>query len=93
MNTLINEPLAESIKFTKNSMNVQFMDGRKLSVPLVFFPRLMHATQAQRKDYIISGGGIGIHWDKLDEDICVKSLLMGVGDQTSSARFQNMQTA
>lgn len=92
MNTLINEPMAESIKFTKSSMKVQFMDGRKLSVPLVFFPRLMHATQEQRKDYIISGGGIGLHWDKLNEDISVKSLLMGIGDQTSSTR-QNMQTA
>ena len=92
MNSLINEPMAKSVKFTKNNMNVQFLDGRKLSVPLVFFPRLMKATPEQRNDYIISGGGIGIHWDKLDEDICVKSLLMGIGDQTSSAGLKNIQT-
>lgn len=93
MNTLINDPMAESINFTRNNMNVLFKDGRKLSVPLAFFPRLMHATPEQREDYIISGSGIGLHWEKLDEDISVKYLLMGVGDQTTSARFQNLQPA
>jgi len=83
--------MAESITFTRDNMNVQFMDGRKLSVPLAFFPRLLHATPEQRKHYIISGGGIGLHWDKLNEDISVKYLLMGVGDQTSSTPFRAVQ--
>lgn len=93
MNTLINEPLAKSLSFNKNSMQVEFLDGRKLSVPLAFFPRLLHATPQERKDYIISGGGIGLHWDKLDEDINVKYLLMGIGDQTSTATSKQMQPA
>ena len=93
MNTLISEPMAESINFTKNSMNILFQDGRRLSVPLAFFPRLLHATPEQRKNYTISGGGIGLHWDKLDEDISVKCLLMGQGEQTVASRDRHMQTA
>ena len=93
MNTLISEPMAKSLSFNKNSMQVQFLDGRKLSVPLAFFPRLLNATPKERNDYIISGGGIGLHWDKLDEDINVKYLLMGVGDQTVSSHTQHMQPA
>ena len=93
MNTLISEPMAESISFTRNCMKVQFLDGRNLSVPLAFFPRLLHATPEQSKTYIISGGGIGIHWDKLDEDISVKYLLMGFGDQTATGRARQKQTA
>ena len=93
MNTLISDPVAESISFTKDSMNVLFMDGRKLSVPLAFFPRLLNATPDQREHYVISGGGVGLHWNELDEDISVKYLLMGIGDQTSSARSREMRPA
>ena len=93
MNTFISDPMAESISFTRDNMNVLFMDGRKLSVPLAFFPRLLHATPDQRKHYVISGGGVGLHWDKLDEDISVKYLLMGISDQTSSTHVREMQPA
>jgi hypothetical protein len=57
-------------------------DGRMLSVPLAYFPRLLHASPDQREKYEISGGGTGIHWDELDEDISVEGLLLGVGDRT-----------
>jgi hypothetical protein len=82
MNTLANDSIATSVSFDSDNMWVQLADGRKLGVPLAYFPRLLDATPRQRKNYIISGGGIGLHWEDIDEDICVKSLIMGVGDRT-----------
>jgi len=81
MNTLITEPVAKKITFDQDSMWVELADGRKLGVPLAFFPRLLKAKVKQRKNYIISGGGTGLHWEDVDEDICVKSLMQGVGDR------------
>lgn len=63
-------------------MWVGLADGRQLGIPLAFFPRLLAATPEQRQGFIISGGGAAIHWDELDEDISVKGLLEGRGDQT-----------
>jgi hypothetical protein len=68
-------------------MWVELTDGRLLGVPLAYFPRLLNAAQAQRDDYIISGGGTGLHWDELDEDISVKGLLLGIGDRIKPARM------
>jgi hypothetical protein len=53
-----------------------------LGVPLAYFPRLLNAQAAQREQYEISGGGSGLHWDHLDEDISVENLLLGIGDRT-----------
>ncbi len=50
-------------------MRVKLADGRQLSVPLAYFPKLLNATQLQLENYVISGGGTGLHWDELDEDI------------------------
>ena len=86
MSTLEAEPVAQSVSFDADNMWVEFTDGRKLAVPLAYFPRLLHATAKEREAYTISGGGTGLHWDKLDEDICVRSLLMGIGDRTRSHR-------
>lgn len=83
MNTLPNKALAKSVKFDENLMWVELVDGRLLGIPLAYFPRLLAATKAKRENYVLSGGGIGIHWDDLDEDISVKHLLLGVGDQTN----------
>lgn len=58
------------------------MDGRALAVPLEYFPRLATATPEQRDTSIISGGGIGLHWEALDEDISVENLLFGIPDRT-----------
>lgn len=82
MNTLASEVIATGISFDSDNMWVELADGRKLGVPLAYFPRLLHATPRQRKNYVISGGGTGLHWEDIDEDICVKSLIMGVGDRT-----------
>ena len=59
------------------------MDGRQVSVPLAYFPRLLKASPAKRKKFELSGGGTGIHWDELDEDISVPALLLGQGDLTN----------
>jgi hypothetical protein len=82
MSILASEPLAGKLSFDENNMWVELTDGRCLGVPLAYFPRLLNATQTQREAYVISGGGAGLHWDDLDEDISVKSLLLGIGDRT-----------
>ena len=66
-------------------MWVDMTDGRQIGVPLAYFPHLLNAGPEQLKNYVISGGGTGLHWDELDEDISVKSLLLGIGDQTRYA--------
>jgi hypothetical protein len=86
MNTSAFEPRARKVSFDADNMWVELTDGRQLGVPLAYFPRLLNATQTQRDCCIISGGGTGLHWDELDEDISVKSLLLGIGDRTRPAR-------
>ena len=85
MNTLVLEPLAESVSFDAKHMWVSLRDGRQVGVPLAYFPRLMAASRSQRKKYIISGGGIGLHWEELDEDISVPLLLAGHVDRSVKA--------
>lgn len=82
MSTLVTEPVALRIRFDRENMWLDLADGRQLGVPLAFFPRLLTATAAQRNACVISGGGTGLHWDELDEDISVAGLLAGVGDRT-----------
>ncbi len=78
---------ATELGFDSSMMWVSLTDGRKLGVPLAFFPRLLGATTEQLQRYEFSGGGTGIHWDELDEDISVQGLLMGLGDQTQPNRM------
>jgi len=82
MSISVNEPTAENVSFDANNLWVTLADGRKLGVPLAYFPRLLHATSQQRRQYVISGGGTGLHWEDIDEDISVKSLILGIGDMT-----------
>ena len=69
------EALAEDVICTDDTLRVVLTDGREIAVPLVWFPRLQDATPDQRKDWRLIGQGIGIHWDSVDEDISVESLL------------------
>ena len=69
------EPLAISVSFTKDSLCVALADGREVVVPLEWFPTLRDATDPQRRDWRLIGRGIGIHWESIDEDISVESLL------------------
>lgn len=78
---------ALELSFDTTMMWVSLADGRKLGVPLAYFPRLLRANPEQRERYEFSGGGTGIHWDELDEDISVSGLLMGVGDRTRTNRM------
>ena len=69
------EPLAVDVTCTEEALQVVLADGREVAVPLVWFPRLENATSEQRKRWGLIGGGIGIHWEDVDEDISVESLL------------------
>jgi hypothetical protein len=70
------------IWFDEDNLWLNLADGRQLSVPLVYFPRLHKATRQQRENVEISGGGTGLHWDEIDEDISVPNLLVGVYDRS-----------
>ncbi len=78
---------ATEVNFDGSMMWLALSDGRKLGVPLAYFPRLLAAKPEQRLHYELSGGGTGIHWDELDEDISVQGLLMGMGDRTKGNRL------
>jgi len=67
----------KDVKFTKNSVSVDLYDGRTITVPLAWFPSLLNATPAQRKKWKVAGGGFGIHWPELDEDLSTQGLLCG----------------
>ncbi len=68
---------AKSLEFDEEMMRVILTDGRVLSVPLQWFPVLRQASPEQRERYRIGGGGIGLHWPDLDEDLSVAGLLAG----------------
>ena len=70
--------LAKALEFDEKAMRVVFTDGRILSVPLKWFPRLWRATPAQRRHYEIAGGGVSLHWPELDEDLSIAGLMAGV---------------
>ena len=70
-------PRAVSARCTDDELVVALLDGRVLSVPLAWFPRLAHAQPEQRAVYELLGGGDGIHWPAIDEDISVAGLLAG----------------
>ena len=69
--------LAENVEFTDNDMIVSLVDGRRIMIPLVWFPRLSVATRNQLTNYELLGDGEGIHWPDIDEDLSVAGLLRG----------------
>ena len=77
----ISEPRAGErivdVKFDEDTLSARLADGRIISVPLVWFPRLLHATPEQRAKWVLSGAGYGIHWPDLDEDLSSEGLLRG----------------
>src|SRR5688500_8356944 len=77
---------ATSVSVSDDTLAVDLADGRTISVPLEWFPRLVHAAAAERSSFRISGAGDGIHWPDLDEDVSVAGLLAGrpSGDSQSS---------
>jgi hypothetical protein len=73
---------ALNVTFDADTFAVELSDGRTIRVPLVWFPRLLHASPEQRQKYELSARGI--HWDAIDEDVSVDGLLAGRGDMTRS---------
>jgi hypothetical protein len=69
------EPVAVDVSFTADALRVVLVDGREVSAPLAWFPRLFEATESQRAHWRFIGRGVGIHWPDVDEDISVESLL------------------
>lgn len=69
------EALAVEVSCSKDALSITLTDGRIVSVPLAWFPRLADASPRQRSDWELIDGGIGVHWDSIDEDISVASLL------------------
>jgi hypothetical protein len=72
------DPRAKQVHCTDDELTVVLADGRSISVPLAWFPRLLHATEDQRSNFEMLGDGYGIHWPNIDEDISVEGLLRGV---------------
>src|SRR4030067_2131055 len=70
-------PRAENVKVTGNTLTVDLSDGRTISAPLAWFPRLVHATQEERNNWRLIGKGHGIHWKDIDEDISIEGLIAG----------------
>ena len=70
-------PLARDIQTTDDELIVHLVDGRRICIPLAWFPRLLHATAEQRGKWELLGGGEGIHWPLVDEDLSVEGLLAG----------------
>jgi hypothetical protein len=74
---LVADELVADVELTEDVLSVRLMGGRTISVPLVWYPRLLHATKEQRKNWRIGGGGYGIHWEEIDEDLSTEGLLRG----------------
>lgn len=79
MSTLACKPIADAVDVvcTDDELIVTLVDGRRVSAPLEWFPRLLRASAVQRANWSLIGRGIGIHWPDVDEDISVRSLLVG----------------
>jgi hypothetical protein len=79
---------AKGVNVTEDSLVVDLSDGRTVSVPLAWFPRLLHGTPAERDKWRLIGDGEGIHWPDLDEDISVENLLLGKPSGESQKSFK-----
>jgi len=91
MNTLIAEiqrARAQNVLLTEDSLTVDFLDGRTITVPLAWYPRLLHGTEKERNKWQLIGRGEGIHWPDLDEDISVENIILGQPSGESQKSFQ-----
>ena len=83
---------ATSVKVTADTLIVDLRDGRTVSVPVSWYPRLAEGTPSERRRWELIGPGIGIHWPALDEDISVEAVLQGLGSNESSASLQRWRS-
>ncbi len=77
------------VTVSEDTLSVDLMDGRRISAPLDWYPRLAHATPEERQHWELCGAGYGIHWESLDEDISVEGLLRGSPAGESPTSFQH----
>ena len=91
MNTLaveIRVPEALNVALTDDTLSVDLSDGRSISVPIAWFPRLLHSTEQERNNWRLIGRGQGIHWEDIDEDISIEGLLTGRPSGESQESFK-----
>jgi hypothetical protein len=79
---------AVRVEVTDDALTVELSDGRAITAPLAWYPRLVHATPAERGEWRFIGGGRGIHWPALDEDVSVENLLAGKPSAESQRSLQ-----
>ncbi len=79
---------ANNISISDNSLSAELNNGRTVTVPLAWFPRLLHGTPEERNNWRMIGRGEGIHWTELDEDISVENLIMGKPSGESQRSFK-----
>jgi hypothetical protein len=89
----ITVPTAESVRIDDDTLSVELSDGRTISAPLAWFPRLSYATRAERNHWRLIGRGQGIHWEDVDEDTSVENLLAGRPSGESQASFKKWLAA
>lgn len=77
-----------NVNCTDECVVVDLADGRTISVPLAFYPRLLHATPHQRSNWQLAGGGYGIHWPDIDEDLSAEGLLQGAAQASTSVAMR-----
>ena len=75
-----------NVEVSEDELKVELLDGRTIIVPLAWYPRLLHATPEQRNRWSIAGGGYGIHWPDVDEDLSSEGLLRGAPAPRQSVR-------
>lgn len=91
MNTSVNDLQAVKaldVSVTDDTLTVDLADGRTLSVPIAWYPRLLHGTPQERRNWRLIGNGVGIHWPDLDEDISIDGLLLGRRSRESQKSLQ-----
>jgi hypothetical protein len=85
---LLHIPRIQVIEITDDTLAVNLSDGRTISVPLAWYPRLLNGSYEERQDWRLIGDGTGIHWNQLDEDISVKNLVLGQPSGESQKSYQ-----
>jgi len=91
MSTLVIEiraPVAQHVAVTEDTLMVELADGRTISAPIAWYPRLLHGTPEERNNWRVIGLGEGIHWPDLDEDISVENILFGQPSGESARSFK-----
>jgi hypothetical protein len=88
----VETPAVVGVTVTDDTLAVELADGRSVSAPLVWYPRLVHATSVERDGWRLIGGGSGIHWPAVDEDISVENILAGKPSAESQRSLQRWLT-